>query len=235
MIVSTDGGATWLTAPTNLSHSTVEPNGIDGYSNGWVDLSVDLSAYTGNVLLGFRYISDGGVNEAGFMVDDMRSTAMRSMGPRRKPVGHFTGFRTTTGTEAKLYSQYYVAEFRTYMGYDHGPEDGTLLLRLPAIAPILWITSPTRTACWSTTGIPRSADNNTGLHPGEGLLLPVDAHFQTLKRIDGAAWRNRVQAYDATFTLDPTDGIPNIHHRGVLSPVPSLPAVKNLRRSHPVL
>jgi immune inhibitor A len=33
------------------------------------------------------------------------------------------------------------------------------------------------------------------------------------------------QAYDSTFTLDPTDGS-NIHHNSVLSPVPSLPAVK---------
>ena len=39
-------------------------------------------------------------------------------------------------------------------------------------------------------------------------------------------WRNRIQTYDSTFTLDRTDGIPNIHHGGVLSPVPSLPAVK---------
>ena len=39
-------------------------------------------------------------------------------------------------------------------------------------------------------------------------------------------WRNRIQTYDSTFTLDPTDGIPNIHQSSVLSPVPSLPAVK---------
>ncbi len=38
VIVSTDGGATWQTVPTNLSNSTVEPNGIEGFSGGWVDL-----------------------------------------------------------------------------------------------------------------------------------------------------------------------------------------------------
>ena len=43
--------------------------------------------------------------------------------------------------------------------------------------------------------------------------------------MDGGVWRNRIQTYDSTFTLAPTDGIPNIHHNSVLSPVPSLPAV----------
>jgi len=44
--------------------------------------------------------------------------------------------------------------------------------------------------------------------------------------VDGPKWRNRIQSYDSTFTLDKTDGIPGIHHNSVLSPVPSLPAVK---------
>ena len=76
---------------------------------------------------------------------------------------------------------------------------------------------------WDTS----QADNNTGLHPGQGLLLPIDAHPQALKRCGGPAiWRNRIQSYDSTFTLDATDGIPNIHQNSVLCPVPSLPAVK---------
>ena len=41
------------------------PNGIDGFSGGWVDLTADLSAYSGDVLLGFRYWTDGGVTETG--------------------------------------------------------------------------------------------------------------------------------------------------------------------------
>ena len=48
---------------------------------------------------------------------------------------------------------------------------------------------------------------------------------QTLYRVDGARWRNRIQTYDSTFTLGPTDGIPNIHQNSVLSPVASLPGV----------
>lgn len=65
-----------------------------------------------------------------------------------------------------------------------------------------------------------------GGHPrAAGLpLLPVDAHPDTLYRIDGGRWRNCIQTYDLTFTMLPTDGISNIHQMGVLSPVLSRPA-----------
>jgi len=56
---------------------------------------------------------------------------------------------------------------------------------------------------------------------GKGLLLPIDAHYKTLYRVDGVRWRNRIQTYDSTFTLAPTDGIPNIHQAGVLRPSPA--------------
>ncbi|MCL7455309.1 MAG: immune inhibitor A, partial [Anaerolineae bacterium] len=63
VVVSTDGGATWEGVPTNFSTAT-NPNGqnfghgITGNSGGWVALTADLSAYTGDVLLGFRYWTD---------------------------------------------------------------------------------------------------------------------------------------------------------------------------------
>jgi len=227
VIISTDGGANWQTVPTNLSSSTVEPNGIDGFSGGWVDLMVDLSAYTGDVMLGFRYSSDGGVNFDGFMIDNIQVTGFEVDGAETDagwtyaPAG---GFRVTTGTEDKLYSQYYVAEFRTYKGYDYGLKAGPYYFGYPTMPDYVdrfTYQDGLLINFWDTS----MADNNTGLHPGQGLLLTIDAHPKTLYRVDGGIWRNRIQAYDSTFTLAPTDGIPNIHHGGVLSPVPSLPAV----------
>ena len=44
--------------------------------------------------------------------------------------------------------------------------------------------------------------------------------------LDGVRWRNRIQTYDSTFTLEPTDALNNLNVNSVLSPVPSLPAVK---------
>ena len=224
VIASTDGGATWQTVPTSLSSSTVEPNGIDGFSGGWVDLHVDLSAYTGDVLLGFRYSSDGGVNFDGFMIDDIQISGYPLDGAETDAGWTFTGFRVTSGTEEKLYSQYYVAEYRTYKGYDLGLKLGPYYFGYadkPDYADRFPYQDGLLINYWDTS----QADDNTGLHPGHGLLLTIDAHPATLYRVDGGVWRNRIQTYDSTFTLAPTDGIPNIHHDGVLSPVPSLPAV----------
>jgi immune inhibitor A len=130
----------------------------------------------------------------------------------------------TTGTESKLYSQYYVAEYRTYKGYDLGLKVGPYFFgyaEKPNFVDHFTYQDGLLINYWDTS----QADNNTGLHPGRGLLLPVDAHPATLIRVDGDPWRNRIQTYDSTFTLAPTDGIPNIHVNSVLSPVPSLPAV----------
>jgi len=51
-------------------------------------------------------------------------------------------------------------------------------------------------------------DNNTSDHPGEGLILPIDAHPEVGYRPDNAAvLRARILSYDSTFTLGPTDAI----------------------------
>jgi immune inhibitor A len=42
--------------------------------------------------------------------------------------------------------------------------------------------------------------------------------------VDNVLWRNRIQTYDSTFTLEPTDAL-TLHVANVLSPVPSLPGV----------
>jgi len=236
LVVSTDGGATWASIPTNLS-TTDNPNGqnlgygITGSSGGnWVDLTADLSAYSGPVLLGFRYWTDGAVSEIGFMIDDISVSGYPVDGAETDAGWTFApsgGFRVTTGTETTLKSHYYVLEYRTYKGYDYGLKVGPYYFG--------YLNDPDRgnwvdhfayqdgllINYWDTS----QTDNNTGLHPGQGLLLPVDAHPQTLYRVDGVRWRNRIQTYDATFSLEKTDGIPNIHHNSVLSPVPSLPAV----------
>jgi immune inhibitor A len=229
VVVSTNGGATWASVPTNLSTSTVDPNGIDGSTAGaWVDLSADLSAYTGNVLLGFRYFTDGGVAPIGFMVDEITVTGHPTDGAESDAGWTYApanGFRVTSGTETTQASHYYVAEYRTYKGYDRGLKVGPYFFgytnTMPNYVDHFSYQDGLLINYWDTSQL----DNNTGLHPGQGLLLPVDAHPKALYRVDGRMWRNRIQTYDSTFTLDRTDGIPNIHVNGVLSPVPSLAAV----------
>jgi hypothetical protein len=77
--VSDDGGATWTslsTADTTSDHDpgavsavTSQLPGFTGDGGTWKSESADLSAYAGkDVLIGFRYITDSGVDEAGFWV-----------------------------------------------------------------------------------------------------------------------------------------------------------------------
>jgi hypothetical protein len=80
--VSTDGGATWTALPGE--HTTyadplqvaVGP-GYHGTSGGgeepaWVDERIDLSAYSGPILIRFEYVTDGGVLGEGWAVRDVR-------------------------------------------------------------------------------------------------------------------------------------------------------------------
>jgi immune inhibitor A len=178
-------------------------------------------------MLGFAYTSDGGVNYDGFMVDNIEISGYPLDGAETDAGWTFTGFRVTTGTEDKLYNHYYVAEYRTYMGYDYGLKVGPYYfgyLDNPLLGNYVdhfAYQDGMLVHYWDTS----VADNNTGLHPGTGLLLPIDAHYKTLWRTPTARWRNRIQTYDSTFTLAPTDGFV-VHNLSVAYTIPSLPAVK---------
>jgi immune inhibitor A len=233
LVYSTDGGATWAPIQTNLSTSA-DPNGqnkgfgITGSSaDKWVDLNANLPA--GDYLLGFRYWTDANTGGFGFMADEINVTgyptdgAETSTGWTYKPATG--GFHVTTGTESKLYNNYYLAEFRQYRGYD---------ATLKNAYNFGWATDPIYynkveffpyqdgllISYWDTS----QADNNVGLHPGSGQILPVDAHPNLLMRPDGNPWRNRVQSFDSTFSLEPTDGF-TLHYLGTASKIASEPAV----------
>jgi immune inhibitor A len=232
LVYSTDNGVTWKSIETNLS-TTTDPNGqnksfgITGTSGDWVDLTASLPA--GNVLLGFRYWTDANTGGFGFMVDDINITSFETDGAETdagwtyKPT---TGFHRSTGTESKKYNQYYVLEYRQYWGYDKtlkvgpyffgymdNPELVNYVDHFPYQDGLL-------INYWDTS----QKNNQTRRHPGAGLLLPIDAHFTALRNVNGAVWRNRIQTYDSTFTLDATDAL-QLHVNSVDSPVLSLPAV----------
>lgn len=80
--VSKDGGKTWTSLSTEDTTSEHDPGavgnivselpGFTGDSGEWKTETADLSAYAGKkVLIGFRYITDPGVNEGGFWVRDI--------------------------------------------------------------------------------------------------------------------------------------------------------------------
>jgi immune inhibitor A len=230
LVYSTDNGATWTPVQTNLS-TTTDPNGqnkgfgITSKSSGWADLTANLPA--GNVLLGFRYWTDGATGGNGFMVDDINITGSPIDGAETDAGWTFKGFNTSTGIENKFFSQYYVAEYRTYNGYDSTLKTGPYFFGYNNNPDLVNYVDhfPYQDGLlinyWDTS----QKNNNTKQHPGQGLILPIDAHFTALRNVNGAVWRNRVQAYDATFTLSPTDRL-DLHVNSVSSPVLSQPAVK---------
>ena len=233
VVVSTDGGATWSNLATNLSTGT-NPNGqnlgqgITGTSSGWIDLTADLPA--GNVLLGFRYWTDGNTGGFGLQIDDIVITGYPIDGAETFAGWTFaptTGFHVSDGIETTFFNHYYVAEFRQYRGYDATLGVGPYYfgyMNNPVLVNFVdhfAYQDGLLVNYWDTS----QKNNQTRVHPGAGLLLPIDAHPANLVRVDGASWRNRIQSYDSTFGLTPTDGIPNIHVDSVLSPVGSLPAV----------
>jgi immune inhibitor A len=217
---------------TNLSTNT-DPNGqnfgfgITDFSGGWVDLTADLSAFAGQTVdIGFRYWTDVAAVEAGFMADDIQITG-QALDDAESDFGWtFDGFRTTTGTETGYYNNYYLAEFRQYRGYDETLEVGPYnfgFLDNPALGN--WVEhfpyqDGLLISYWDTS----QGNNNTASHPGEGLILPIDAHPEAMLRADGGVWRNRIQSYDSTFGLEPTDAL-TLHWLSQPSEHPSLPAV----------
>jgi immune inhibitor A len=235
LVVSTDGGATWESVETSLSTAD-DPNGQNfGYGitgwwgPGWMPLTADLSAYTGDVLLGFRYWTDGYVVWPGFMADDIAITGYPLDDAESDAGWTFAGFRTTTGEETAYYSNYYVAEFRQYRGYDKGLANAYNFGW--AGDPVLynWVEHfPYQDGLLISYWDNSFTDNDVGANCAAGrcggLLLPVDAHPEALYDGSGNLWRNRTQAYDATFGLEPTDEI-TLHKYGVPSTHPSLPAV----------
>ena len=191
---------------TNLSTNT-DPNGqnfgegITGASGGWTALTADLSAYAGQtVTIGFRYWTDGAVAEPGFMVDELAITGQPVDGAESDAGWTFDGFRVTTGSEIGYFFNAYVAEFRQYRGYDASLRtaynfgfldvNGDWVENFPYQDGLL-------VSYWDTS----QSDNNTSFHPGQGLLLPIDAHPTAMVRGDGNLWRSRIQSFDPPLLL----------------------------------
>jgi immune inhibitor A len=75
-------------------------------------------------------------------------------------------------------------------------------------------------------------DNNTRVHPGGGLALPVDARPTPVTFYDGSRLGNRRQPFDATFGLEKTDAV-TFHKNGIATKVPSQKAIPTFDDSDP--
>src|SRR5512138_380646 len=204
---------------TNLSTNT-NPNGqnfgegITGSSGGnWVNLTADLSAFAGQtVTLGFRYWTDGAVAESGFAVDDIAITGLPTDDAESDPGWTYNGFILTDGTTVESFANFYIAEFRQYVGYDDSLKTGPYNFGFADTKPN-WVEHfPYQDGLLVWYLDYSFPDNNVGDHCANGrcgaFFLPVDAHPDLLLRPDnGQVWRPRIQSYDSTFGTQKTDKI----------------------------
>ena len=119
----------------------------------------------------------------------------------------------------------YIAEYRQYRGYDAGLATGPYNFGfldnplLPEKVEHFPYQDGLLISYWDS----QERNNNVSTHPGSGLILPIDAHPEPLTRADGGVWRNRIQSYDSTFGLEPTDRI-TLHFDSAPSQHGGLPA-----------
>ena len=77
VMVSADGGTTWMPMATSRTteqdpHGNAYGPGYTGRGSGWVEESIDLTPYAGQlVLVRFEYITDDAVTQPGMLVDDV--------------------------------------------------------------------------------------------------------------------------------------------------------------------
>jgi immune inhibitor A len=206
--VEVDDGTGFKAIPGSITKAN-EGNGIDGASNGWVPATFDLSAYAGKtVSLRFRYVTDLNTGGRGFFVDDIKIGSAFADGVENGANGWTAdGFSIATNALTTEFDNYLIATNRTYESYDQymrtGPYNFGWLNTKPKFAEHFPYETGLLISYWDTS----YRDNNTSVHPGQGQILPIDAHPDLIKKSDGTSWRPRVQGYDAPFGKRWTDSL----------------------------
>ena len=194
--VSNDGGDTWGTLR--------EYTGSD--MDHWAEtVTVDLAAYEGeSILVRFEYMTDGGVALNGWEVTDIK------IGGGALPASAFRtgGWLRVDGRRAQTTTRYYIAEYRTYDGFDESLKNC-----------YQWNHDYLSWVDWFSYNrglhlIYRDTfylDNDVATHSGRGGWQVVDAHPRPtgVAYSDGQTdymgyWRPRIQVRDASFSTKPT-------------------------------
>ncbi|MET8353768.1 MULTISPECIES: immune inhibitor A domain-containing protein [unclassified Micromonospora] len=215
---SLDGGQTWTTLPGTANGQPLQEisagrYALDGSSNGqWVDINIPMNVAAGKVAqFRLRYQTDGGVSEGGFYGDAITVTAdgqtVLSDGAETGAAGWALagGFEVVAATYTREFDNYYIAGTRSYTSYDKYLKTGPYFFGYANTRPD-WVDhyayqEGLLISYWNL----RFADNDTFAHPGEGRNMIIDAHPRPIYNLTGAAWRARVQVYDAPFSLKKAD------------------------------
>jgi immune inhibitor A len=240
--ISADNGASW---------QKVKVPGLGGTS-AWTDLSYDLTPWLGKVVdFRFRYQTDGGFAGKGAFLDDIK---LVTDGPNgfvddvEAGEGAWTakGFLRIDGSHTAVYPRYYLAEYRTYTGYDKNLKTGPYNFGFGTARPEWVERFPVQDGLLVWYVNYRYGDNNTSRpnRAGTGLVLPVDA------RPAPVAWpgvtcpvtggnpdglcklTNRRQPWDGVFGLQKTDAV-TFHRNGDPLTVPASAGIPTFDDSDP--
>jgi len=211
---------------------------LDGRWTDWTQKSVSLASLDGTKgQVRFRYATDGGLHYQGPFIDDVAITAggapVFSDDVEAGDNGWVAnGFTRMTGSTTKTVSHFYLAENRTYTGYDSTLKTGPYNFGWGTTKPDWVERFPYQNGMlvWYVDG--EYTDNNTIAHQGHGQSLPVDARPAPVKFYDGTKLGNRRQPFDATFGLEATDAV-SFHKNGIATDVPSQPAIPVFDDSDP--
>jgi immune inhibitor A len=222
--VSTNGGTSW----TQLSNSLIDEGetGLDGSSNGeWVDVTYDLSAFAGQtVQFRYRYATDGGVALPGIFLDNISlvvngATAWTDGAETADPAWSTRGFTRMGGSVTATFPRFYIAENRTYFGYDDTLRTGGYNFGFANTRPN-WVerfSNRQGLLIWYVNYA--YSNNNTSQHPGYGLNLPVDVRPGPITVPGQGNITNRRNGFDGTFSLYPRPA-QTFHLNGVAVKVP---------------
>ncbi|WP_329229377.1 immune inhibitor A [Streptomyces sp. NBC_00111] len=223
--VSENGGTSWTALDGTADGQAIPRDASDkpaltDVSGAYKKLVFPLDAYAGKKIdLRFRYQTDGGAGGKGFAADAITVTADGAALLTDDAEGDDNGwtakgFSRIGESFTNDYPQYYLAENRQYVSYDKTLEVGPYNFGFTTTRPdwvehyayqnglMVWL--------WDTS----QKDNNTSVHPGQGLILPVDSHAKPLKWSNGTLLRNKIQPFDAPFSWYPNKGF-TLHNADV--------------------
>ncbi|MFE5240220.1 MULTISPECIES: immune inhibitor A domain-containing protein [unclassified Streptomyces] len=223
--VSENGGSSWTALDGTADGKAIPRDASDkpaltDVSGAYRKLVFPLDAYAGKKIdLRFRYQTDGGAGGKGFAADAITVTADGAALFTDNAEGDDNGwtakgFSRIGESFTNDYPQYYIAENRQYVSYDKTLEVGPYNFGFSTTRPdwvehyayqnglMVWL--------WDTS----QKDNNTSVHPGQGLILPVDSHAKPLKWTNGSLLRNKIQPFDAPFSWYPNKGF-TLHNADV--------------------
>lgn len=257
--VSSDAGGTWQKVAGNITtcddpHGQNPGHGITGQSKEWVRAEFDLSAFSGEVNLRFRYLTDRDVQGLGWVLDDLEfvsgsgSTIFADDVESGAGAWAAKGWYISSGSEKRTEPRYYLAEWREPIGFDIGMTNW--FHRVDTVPPnnlVEKVCADPGMLLWYRDG--QFTDNWVGKHPWKGFLLLVDAHPELVLADNTAFLANwlfeppaprfeppypnrdlpfctRIQIADAAFGLKPTSGCGLTRWFGlpVCAQMPQLPA-----------